>query len=110
MRNEKHANAEKDSRIVHAIKGTAANVPDATMSFRLLTEGEAAVFGDSGDLRAEKREMPLHKEPLDKRIRYKLDSHPSWVKSNLSDHAYDSSADNTKNDPFEQDESMSLHS
>lgn len=51
-----------------------------------------------------------YKEPLDKRIRYKLDSHPSWVKSNLSDHAYDSSADNTKNDPFEQDESMSLHS
>ena len=53
--------AEKDSRIVHAIKGTAANVPDATMSFRLLTEGEAVVFGDSGDLRAEKREMPLQR-------------------------------------------------
>jgi len=58
---ERHANAEKDSRIVHAIKGTAANVPDATMSFRLLTEGEAVVFGDSGDLRAEKREMPLQR-------------------------------------------------
>lgn len=51
-----HVGVDKDSGLVHTIKGTSANVHDVTMVPELLTGEEETVYGDSGYLGAEKRE------------------------------------------------------
>lgn len=48
-----HIGVDKDSGLVHTIRGTSANVHDVTMVPELLTGEEETVYGDSGYLGAE---------------------------------------------------------
>lgn len=54
-----HIGVDKDSGLVHTIKGSSANVHDVTMVTELLTGEETVVYGDSGYLGAEKREHAI---------------------------------------------------
>ena len=54
-----HIGVDKDSGLVHTIKGSSANVHDVTMVPELLTGEETVVYGDSGYLGAEKREHAI---------------------------------------------------
>lgn len=47
-----HIGVDKDSRLVHTLKGTSANVHDVTMVPELLSGEEEIVYGDSGYLGA----------------------------------------------------------
>ena len=63
-----HIGVDRDSGLVHTLKGTDANVHDATQMSELLVGEEEEVFGDSGYLGAEKREdAVLKKIPTCKR-------------------------------------------
>lgn len=64
-----HIGVDKDSGLVHTLKVTAANVHDVTMTSRLLTGEETAVYGDSGYLGAEKREDAIITNHSGKHIR-----------------------------------------
>ena len=74
-----HVGVDKDSGIVHTVKVTAANQHDVSMTSELLTGEENAVYGDSGYLRAEKREDAVKKNVDGKRIRYKINRRPSQI-------------------------------
>lgn len=50
---------DKESRLVHTVKVTAANEHDVTVTSELLTGEEEEVYGDSGYLGAEKRPEAL---------------------------------------------------
>lgn len=71
---------DKDSGLVHTIKGTSANVHDVTMLPELLSGQETVVYGDSGYLGAEKRENAVVTNDQGKRIRYKINRRPSKSK------------------------------
>lgn len=76
-----HIGVDKDSGLVHTIKGTSANVHDVTMVPELLTGEETVVYGDSGYLGAEKREDAIVRNHQGKRIRYKINRRPSQSKN-----------------------------
>lgn len=76
-----HIGVDKDSGLVHTIKGSSANVHDVTMVPELLTGEETVAYGDSGYLGAEKREHALVRNNQGKRIRYKINRHPSQSKN-----------------------------
>lgn len=75
-----HIGVDKDSGLVHTIKGTSANVHDVTMVPELLNGEETVVYGDSGYLGAEKREDAVVTNNQGKRIRYKINRRPSQSK------------------------------
>ncbi|WP_455582619.1 IS5 family transposase [Dysosmobacter sp.] len=75
-----HIGVDKDSGLIHTIRGTSANVHDVTMVPELLTGEEETVYGDSGYLGAEKREDAIVRNHQGKRIRYKLSRRPSQSK------------------------------
>ena len=75
-----HVGVDKDSGLVHTIKGTSANVHDVTMVPELLTGEEETVYGDSGYLGAEKREDAVVGNHQGKRIHYKINRRPSQSK------------------------------
>lgn len=76
-----HIGVDKDSGLVHTIKGSSANVHDVTMVPELLTGEETVVYGDSGYLGAEKREHAIVRNHLGKRIRNKINRRPSQSKN-----------------------------
>ena len=43
-----HVGVDKDSGLAHTVEVTGANTQDGTMTSKLLTGGEEAVYGDSG--------------------------------------------------------------
>lgn len=75
-----HIGVDKDSGLVHTIRGTSANVHDVTMVPELLTGEEETVYGDSGYLGVEKREDAVIRNRRGKRIRYKINRRPSQSK------------------------------
>lgn len=75
-----HIGVDKDSGLVHTVRGTSANVHDVTMMPELLTGEETVVYGDSGYLGAEKREDATVHNNQGKRIRYKINRRPSQSK------------------------------
>ena len=75
-----HIGVDKDSGLIHTLKVTAANVHDVTMTSKLLTGEETAVYGDSGYLGAEKREDAIITNHSGKHIRYKINRRPSQMK------------------------------
>ena len=66
--------------LIHTLKVPAANVHDVTMTSKLLTGEETAVYGDSGYLGAEKREDAIITNHSGKHIRYKINRRPSQMK------------------------------
>lgn len=54
-----HIGVDKDSGLVHTIRGTSANVHDVTMVPELLTGEETVVYGDSGIWALKNGKMPL---------------------------------------------------
>lgn len=75
-----HIGVDKDSGLVHTVKGTSANVHDVTMVPELLTGEETVVYGDSGYLGAEKREDAVLINTHGNRIHYKINRRPSQSK------------------------------
>lgn len=75
-----HVGVDKDSGLVHTLKGTSANVHDVTMVPELLSGEEEIVYGDSGYLGAEKREDAVVRNHQGKRVRYKINRRPSQSK------------------------------
>lgn len=75
-----HIGVDKDSGLVHTMRGTSANIHDVTMVPELLTGEETVVYGDSGYLGAEKREDAIVRNNQGKRIHYKINRRPSQSK------------------------------
>ena len=75
-----HIGVDKDSGLVHTLKVTAANVHDVTMTSKLLTGEETAVYGDSGYLGAQKREDAIVRNKSGRKIKYKINRRPSQIK------------------------------
>ena len=75
-----HIGTDKDSGLVHTVEVTSANVNDVTMTSQLLTGEESTVYGDSGYLGADKREVAITKNKAGEHIRYKLYRRPSQIK------------------------------
>ena len=75
-----HVGVDRDTGLVHHVEVTGANVHDVTMVPQLLTGEEAAVYGDSGYLGAEKREDAIKRNQQGKRIRYKINRRPSQIR------------------------------
>ena len=71
---------DKDSGLIHTLEVTAANAHDVTMTSKLLTGEETAVYGDSGYLGAEKREDAILTNHTGKHIRYKINRRLSRMK------------------------------
>lgn len=80
-----HIGVDKDSGLVHTVKGTSANVHDVTLVPELLTGEETVVYGDSGYLGAEKREDAVLINAHGNRIYYKMNRRP--LKVNMLPHA-----------------------
>ena len=76
-----HVDVDKESRLVHTVKVTAANEHDVTVTSELLTGEEEEVYGDSGYLGAEKRPEALKKNKGGKSVRYKINRCPSQSKN-----------------------------
>jgi len=76
-----HIGVDKDIGLVHTLKVTAANVHDATMMAELLSGEEDTVYGDSGYLGAEKREEVVLRNSSSKKIRYRINRHPSQTRN-----------------------------
>lgn len=102
-----HIGVDKDSGLVHSIKGTSANVHDVTVVPELLTGEETVVYGDSGYLGAEKRENAIVRNHQGKRIRYKVNRRPSQSK-HASAPKRRSNAVSGKNHLYEPRQNMSL--
>ena len=75
-----HIGVDKDSGLVHTVKGTAANVHDVTMTSELLTGEENEVYGDSGYIGVDKREEAIIRNKNGKKIKYKINRKPSQIK------------------------------
>ena len=80
FRYKAHIGVDKDSGLVHTVKGTSANVHNVTMVPELLTDEETVVYGDSGYLGAEKREDAVLINAHGNRIHYKINRCPSQSK------------------------------
>ena len=76
-----HVDVDKESRLVHTVKVTAANEHDVTVTSELLTGEEEEVYGDSGYLGAEKRPEALKKNKAGKSVHYKINRRPSQSKN-----------------------------
>lgn len=76
-----HIGVDKESRLVHTVKVTAANEHDVTVTSELLTGEEEEVYGDSGYLGAEKRPEALKKNKAGKSVHYKINRRPSQSKN-----------------------------
>ena len=76
-----HVGVDKDSGLAHTVEVTGANTHDVTMTPKLLTGEEEAVYGDSGYLGAEKREDALTRNTAGKKIKYKINRRPSQSKN-----------------------------
>ena len=74
-----HIGVDKDSGLVHTLKVTAANVHDVAMTPELLTGQEESVYGDSGYLRAEKREGAVVRNSQKKKVKYRINRRPSQI-------------------------------
>lgn len=72
---------DKDSKLVHTVEATAANVHDVTEVPKLLTGEEEVVYGDSGYLGADKREDAVLRNKSDRKIKYKINRRPSQMKN-----------------------------
>ena len=77
-----HIGVDSESGLVHTVQVTAANVHDVCVTADLLTGEEEEVYGDSGYLGAEKRPEARKKNTDGKKIRYKINRHPSQSKNN----------------------------
>ena len=77
-----HIGVDSESGLVHTVQVTAANVHDVCVTADLLTGEEEQVYGDSGYLGAEKRPEARKKNTAGKKIRYKINRHPSQSKNN----------------------------
>ena len=75
-----HIGVDKDSGLVHTLKVTAANVHDVAMTPELLTGQEESVYGDSGYLRAEKREGAVVRNSQKKKVKYRINRRPSQIR------------------------------
>ena len=76
-----HVGVDKDSGLAHTVEVTGANTHDVTMTPKLLTGEEEAVYGDSGYLGAEKREEAITRNTAGKKIKYKINRRPSQSKN-----------------------------
>ena len=76
-----HVGVDKDSGLAHTVEVTGANTHDVTMTPKLLTGEEEAVYGDSGYLGAEKREDAITRNTAGKKIKYKINRRPSQSKN-----------------------------
>lgn len=74
-----HIGVDKDSRLVHTVEATAANVHDVTQVPKLLTE-EEVVYGDSGYLGAGNREDATVRNESGHKIKYKINRRPSQIR------------------------------
>jgi IS5 family transposase len=64
-----HIGADRDSKLVHTVVVTAANVSDITQTVELLHGGETQVHADAGYLGVEKRaEIVALERPIDWQI------------------------------------------
>ena len=77
-----HIGVDSESGLVHTVQVTAANVHDVCVTADLLTGEEEQVYGDSGYLGAETRPEARQKNTVGKKIRYKINRHPSQSKNN----------------------------
>ena len=75
-----HIGVDKDSRLVHTVEATAANVHDVTQVPKLLTEEEEVVYGDSGYLGAGNREDATVRNESGHKIKYKINRRPSQIR------------------------------
>ena len=75
-----HTGADKDSGLVHTVRGSSANVQDVTMVPELLIGAEEIVYGYSGYLGADKREDAIVRNHQGKSICYKINRRPSQSK------------------------------
>ena len=75
-----HIGVDKDSRLVHTVEATPANVHDVAEVPKLLTGEEEAVYGDSGYLGAGKREDAVVRNKSGRKIKYKINRRPSQMK------------------------------
>ncbi len=76
-----HIGVDQDTGLVHHLEVTSANVHDVTVTPKLLTGEERAVYGDSGYLGAEKREDAVTHNKEGRKIRYKINRRPSQSKN-----------------------------
>ena len=76
-----HIGVDQDSGLVHSVEVTGANTHDVTMVPKLLTGEENTVYGDSGDLGAEKRDDAITRNTKGKKIKYKTNRRPSQSKN-----------------------------
>jgi len=76
-----HIGVDQDTGLVHHLEVTSANVHDVTVTPKLLTGEERAVYGDSGYLGAEKREDAVTHNKEGRKIRYKINRRPSQDKN-----------------------------
>ncbi len=75
-----HIGVDKDTGLVHAVKVTAANEHDVTVTSQLLHGEEKEVYGDSGYIGADKRKEAILRNKLGKKIKYKINRKPSQIK------------------------------
>ena len=75
-----HIGVDRDSGLVHAVKSTAANVHDVTMTSGLLHGEEYTVNGDSGYIGAEKRKDAIVRNKAGKKIQYRINRCPSQIR------------------------------
>lgn len=77
---KEHIGVDADSRLVHTVETTAANVRDSDMTFSLLQGEETDVYGDSGYLGSEKKEDARLTNEKGKEIHYHINLRPSQMK------------------------------
>lgn len=75
-----HTGEDKDSGLVHTVRGSSANVQDVTMVPELLIGEEEIEYGYSGYLGADKREDAIVRNHQGKSICYKINRRPSQSK------------------------------
>ncbi len=75
-----HIGVDKDTGLVHTVKGTAANVHDVTMTSQLMHGEEDELYGDSGYIGTDKREDAVIRNKKGRKIKYKINRKPSQIK------------------------------
>ena len=103
-----HVDIDKDSSLAYTVEVTGANTHDVTMTPKLLTGDEDAVYGDNGYLGAEKRKDAISRNTAGKKVKYKINRRPSQRKTGLPDPKRRSSAGNMRSHPSEQKSNISL--
>lgn len=75
-----HIGVDKDTGLVHTIKGTSANEHDVTVISQLLHGEENEIYGDSAYIGAETRAEAIIRNESGKKIKYKINRKPSQIK------------------------------